>query len=246
VWVPDAAHEALRDLVRAREAAQQDQLRARHRLGKFLLRHGIRRPDRMTAWTRHRAWLATLHFPAPAQKATRLDYLHEVDRAAARLTRLEQALAAAPAHFQRLIAALQTLRGVKQVTAATIVSAVGPLTRFPRPTQLMAYSGTVPREHSSGGSIRRGAITKTGNGRLRRVLVEAAWAYRRGLSCPGALRQRQQGAVPGGPSHRQHRLCQRYRRLTGRGKLKPQVVTAIARELLGFIWAIGQEVTAAA
>jgi transposase len=207
----------------------------------------------MTAWTRHRAWLATLHFPAPAQKATRLDYLHEVDRAAARLTRLEQALdqaiAAAPAHFQWLIAALQTLRGVKQVTAATIVSAVGPLTRFPRPTQLMAYSGTVPREHSSGGSIRRGAITKTGNGHLRRVLVEAAWAYRRGLSCPGALRQRQQGQSPAVQAiawQAQHRLCQRFRRLTGRGKLKPQVVTAIARELLGFIWAIGQEVTAAA
>jgi transposase len=254
VWVPDAAHEALRDLVRAREAAKQDQLRARHRLGKFLLRHGVYRPAGMKPWTqRHRTWLTTLHFPAPAAAATWVDYQHEVDHAATRITRLEQALdeavATAPVALQRLIAALQTLRGVKQVTAATIVSEVGPLTRFPHPTQLMAYSGTVPREHSSGGSVRRGPITKTGNAHLRRVLIEAAWAYRTGPSCTGAVRQRQQGQSPAVQAiawQAQHRLCARYRRLTSRGKLKPQVVTAIARELLGFIWAIGQEVATAA
>jgi len=253
VWVPDAAQAALRDVVRAREAAKQDQLRARHRLGKFLLRHGVRRPDGMTPWTqRHRTWLTTLHFPQPAAEATWVDYQHEVEHAAGRITRLDQmidqAVAAAPAALQRLIAALQPWRGVKQVTAATIVSEVGPLTRFPHPSQLMAYSGTVPREDSSGTRVRRGAITKTGNAHLRRVVIEAAWAYRVGPSCTGAVRQRQQGQPPAVQAiawQAQHRLCARYRRLTGRGKLKPQVVTAIARELLGFIWAIGQEVAAA-
>jgi transposase len=247
VWVPDAATEALRDLVRAREAATQDRLRARHRLGKFLLRHGRHRPEGMKAWTqRHRAWLATVRFEAPAQQATLVDYLHEVDHAAARIERLEdaidQAVAAAPAVLQTLIGALQTLRGIRQVAAATIVSEVGSLRRFAHPRQLMGYSGTVPREHSSGSAIRRGAITKTGNAHLRRVLVEAAWAYRYGPSCTGALKQRQAGqpeAITALAWKAQHRLCTRYRRLLGRGKPKQHVVTVIARELLGFIWAIG-------
>src|SRR6266542_3872640 len=162
VWVPDAAHEALRDLVRAREAAKQDQLRARHRLGKFLLRRGVRRPAGMRPWTqRHRAWLATLRFAELAQEATGVDYLHEVDHAAERVARLEQAIdravAAAPPEIQAVIAALQALRGIQQVAAATIVSEVGPLTRFAHP-RLMAYSGTVPSEYSTGDRIRRGAI----------------------------------------------------------------------------------------
>jgi transposase len=247
VWVPDAVTEALRDLVRARETAKQDQLRARHRLGKFLLRHGRRPPEGMKAWTqRHRTWLATVHCEAPAQQATLVDYLHEVDHQADRIRRLETAIdhavAASPAALQAVIAALQTLRGIKQVAAATIVSEVGTLGRFRHPRQLMGYSGTVPREHSSGAAIRRGAITKTGNAHLRRILVEAAWAYRYGPSCTGALKQRQAGQPEGITAlawKAQHRLCARYRRLVGRGKPKQHVVTVIARELLGFIWAIG-------
>ena len=247
VRVPDATTEALRDLVRAREAAKQDLLRARHRLGKFLLRHGRRAPEGMKAWTqRHRDWLATVRFEAPAQQATLVDYLHEVDHARDRIARLEaaldQAVEATPAALRSVIAALQTLRGIKQVAAATIVSEVGSLRRFAHPRQLMGYSGTVPREHSSGSAIRRGAITKTGNAHLRRVLVEAAWAYRHGPSCTGALKQRQAGqpeAIKALAWKAQHRLCTRYRRLLGRGKPKQHVVTVIARELLGFIWAIG-------
>src|SRR6266498_1720155 len=235
VWVPDAASEALRDLVRAREAAKQDQLRARHRLGKFLLRRGVRRPEGMRPWTqRHRAWLATLRFAELAQEATWVDYLHEVDHAAERVARLEQAIdravAAAPPEIQAVIAALQALRGIQQVAAATIVSEVGPLTRFAHPRQLMAYSGTVPSEYSTGDHIRRGGITKTGN------------AHRRRPSCTGALRQRQLGLpepIRAIAWQAQLRLCHRYRWLMTRGKLKPQVVTAIARELPGFIWAIG-------
>jgi transposase len=254
VWVPDAASEALRDLVRAREAAKQDQLRARHRLGKFLLRRGVSRPQGMRPWTqRHRAWLATLRFGEPAQEATWVDYLHEVDHAAERVARLEQAIdravAAAPPAIQAVIAALQALRGVQQVAAATIVSEVGPLTRFAHPRQLMAYSGTVPSEYSTGDHIRRGAITKTGNAHLRRVLIEAAWAYRHRPSCTGALRQRQRDLpepIRAIAWQAQVRLCHRYRWLTARGKLKPQVVTAIGRELLGFIWAIGGALAAPA
>src|SRR5437867_1506386 len=247
VWVPDAAHEALRDLVRAREAAKGDQLRARHRLGKFLLRRGIRPPAGVNPWTeRHRRWLDTVQFEAPAQQATLGDYLQEVDHAAARLERLEQALdeavQAAPASLRAVIAALQTLRGIRQVTAATIVCEVGPLSRFTHPRQLMGYSGTVPSEHSSGAAIHRGGITKTGNAHLRRVLVEAAWAYRFPPRCGKALRTRQRGqpdTITAIAWKAQHRLNTRYRRLLGRGKPTAQVVTAVARELVGFIWAIG-------
>lgn len=247
VWVPDAAHEALRDLVRAREAAKKDQLRARHRLQKFLLRHGRRPPAGVNAWTdRHRTWLGSLRFDQPAQEATRLDYVTEVERARDRILRLERALdeaiAAAPATMRAVIDALQSLRGVAKLTAASIVAEVGPLSRFARPRQLMGYSGAVPSEHSSGPRIRRGQITKTGNAHLRRVVGEAAWAYQHRPYVGPTLRRRQQ---PAGDAIRaiawkaQHRLHSRYRRLTGRGKVKQQVVTAVARELLGFIWAIG-------
>jgi transposase len=252
VWVPDPATEALRDLVRAREAAKQDQLRARHRLGKFLLRRGQRRPVPGRPWTKsHRQWLATLQFAPEALEATWLDYLHEVDHASDRVERLEaaidRAIAAAPAAQRDLILALQALRGVKAVVAATIASELGSLTRFAHPRQLMGYSGAVPREHSTGSRIRRGSITKTGNAHLRRVVIEAAWAYRFGPSCTGALYQRQRGLPP--PVRAiawtaQTRLCARFRRLSARGKPRPQVVTAIGRELLGFIWAIGQQVAA--
>src|SRR5881296_1706216 len=247
VWVPDPAHEALRDLVRAREAAKQDQLRARHRLGKFLLRHGRRPPEDVKPWTqRHRRWLDALQFELPAHRATLADYLYEIDHAAARVARLDAALdeavQAAPAPMRAVIAALQTLRGIRQVIAATIVSEVGSLSRFPHPRELMGYSGTVPSEHSSGSHVHRGAITKTGNAHLRRVLVEAAWAYRFSPKCAKGLRQRQRGQpemITDLAWKAQQRLCTRYRRLLGRGKPTPHVITAVARELVGFIWAIG-------
>src|SRR3989441_123077 len=258
VWVPDAAHEALRGLGRAREAAKADQLRAGHRVSKFRLRHGIRPPAGTKPWTqRHRRWLDTVSFVPAAQQATLVDYVHEVDHAGARLERLETALdaaiAAAPPAMQAIMRALQCLRGVRQVTAATIVSELGPLSRFTHPRQLMGYSGTVPSESSSGSSVHRGAITKTGNAHLRRVLLEAAWAYRFPPKCAKALRTRQRGqpaAITEIAWKAQHRLHTRYRRLLGRGKPMPHVITAVARELVGFIWAIGvtieREVPAAA
>jgi transposase len=247
VWVPDAAHEALRDLVRAREAAKKDQLRARHRLQKFLLRHGHRPPAGLKAWAeRYRHWIAGVRFEQPAQEATRLDYLTEVDHARDRIVRLERALdeavEAAPAPMRAVIEALQALRGIAKVAAATIVAEVGKLSRFARARHLMGYSGAVASEHSSGPRVRHGGITKTGNAHLRRIVVEAAWTYRHRPAVGGALRRRQAGqseAVKAIAWKAQHRLHNRYRRLLGRGKSKQQVVTAVARELLGFIWAIG-------
>ncbi|HEV8306257.1 MAG TPA: IS110 family transposase [Methylomirabilota bacterium] len=252
VWVPDPAHEALRDLVRAREAAKKDQRRARHRLQKFLLRHGHRPPAGTTAWTeRHRRWLAALRFEHPAQEATRLDYLTEVEHARDRIGRLERAIdeavETAPASVRAVIEALQALRGIAKVSAATVVAEVGLLSRFGRARRLMGYSGAVASEHSSGPRIRHGRITKTGNAHLRRIVVEAAWAYRHRPGIGPALRQRHAGLseeVKAMAWKAQHRLHQRYRRLLGRGKTKQQVVTAVARELLGFIWAIGVAVEA--
>lgn len=251
VWVPDAAHEALRDLVRAREAAKKDQLRARHRLGKFLLRQGRRPPTVMKAWTQaHLAWVkGAVHFEHAAQEATLLDYVHEVDHVVGRIERLERAIdeavKTAPARMRAVIAALQALRGIALVSAVTIVAEVGELSRFAKPRQLMGYSGAVTSEDSSGPRSRRGAITKTGNAHLRRIIVEAAWAYRHRPSVGATLRKRHatlDAEVIAIAWKAQHRLHQRYRSLTARGKSKQSAVTAVGRELLGFIWAIGMVV----
>jgi transposase len=253
VWVPDAAHEALRDLVRAREAAKTDQLRARHRLGKFLLRHGRRPPAAMKAWTQtHLTWVkSAVHFAHAAQEATLLDYVHEVDHAADRIARLERAIdeavQTAPQQMRAVIGALQALRGIALISAVTIVTEVGQLSRFGKPRQLMGYSGTVASEHSSGSRTRRGGITKTGNAHLRRIVVEAAWAYRHRPAVGPTLRKRQATVDPQVIAiawKAQHRLHARYRRLTARGKSPHSAATAVGRELLGFIWAIGTTVEA--
>lgn len=253
VWVPDPAHEALRDLVRAREVAKGDQLRARHRLSKFLLRHGQRPPAGVRAWTtKYTRWLAQVRFAFEAQTATFADYQHEVAHATTRIARLERALdeaiAAAPGAVQAGIAALQALRGVARLTATTIVAEVGALPRFATARQLMGYGGFGVHEASSGTHTWRGGITKTGNAHLRRVIIEAAWSYRHRPAVGATLTRRQAGLSPQVTAiawKAQHRLHSRYRRLSGRGKPPQQVVTAVGRELLGFIWAIGQEVASA-
>jgi len=248
VWVPDAAHEALRDLVRAREDARQDQLRARHRLGKFLLRHCCRPPEDVKRnWTRkHMDWVKRqVSFTEPALQATFLDYVHEVEHAADRIQLLEKAIddavAVAPAEIQEVIRALQALRGVGKIVAVTVVAEVGQLSRFSNPRQLMGYSGLVSSEYSSGNRIQRGSITKTGNAHLRRVIMEAAWAYQHKPWIGGWLEKRQHGLdeqIKAMAWKAQWRLCTRYKKLAAKGKNKPQIVTAIGRELLGFIWAI--------
>jgi len=249
VFVPDQAHEALRDLVRCREAAKKDQLRARHRLGKFLLRVGRRHPERIKAWSgKHLAWVREQRFDEQAQQITFEDYLAEVDHVAIRIARLEQAIERSSEtmrpEMRVVVGALQALRGIAPLTAVTIVAEAGPLSRFPRPKQLMGYSGAVPSEHSSGGSVRRGGITKTGNSHLRRVLIEAAWAYRHRPAISANLRRRQEGLNPSLIEigwKAQQRLHRRYVTLVAKGKPHQQVVTAIGRELLGFIWAVAVE-----
>jgi transposase len=184
VWVPDAAHEALRDLVRAREAAKKDQLRHRHRLGKFLLRHGRRPTGAGEPWTKkYLNWIRIhVRFEESALEATLAHYLGEVEHVSERIAKLERAIdetvKQAPAEIRAVIEALQALRGIAQTTAATVVCELGSLSLFQSPRQLMGYSGLVPREYSSGNRTQRGAITKSGNAHLRRVLVESAWAYR--------------------------------------------------------------------
>jgi transposase len=237
--------------VRAREAAKKDQLRARHRLGKFLLRHG-KRPEGIKAWTKqYLEWIGTqVHFDQPAQEATLQDYRDEVKHVAERILRLEKAIddavREAPAEVRNVIEALQALRGVAQTTAATIVSELGSLSRFESPRQLMGYSGLVASEHSSGNRIQRGSITKTGNAHLRRVVVEAAWPYQHRPNVTGFLLRRQKSLTISDEVKQiawkaQHRLNKRYKAMLARGKNKNQIVTAIGRELLGFIWAIATQ-----
>jgi transposase len=249
VWVPDAEHEALRDLVRAREAAKKDQHRARHRLGKFLLRHRKRPTDQGKAWTKkYLEWIKTpVRFAPAAREATLQHYLDEVDPLAAQIVKLEKAIdeavSQANPEIRAVIEALQSLRGVAQMTAATIVCELGSLARFESPRQLTGYSGLVSREHSSGGKIQRGAITKTGNAHLRRVLIEAAWAYQHRPNVTGYLLRRQKALEWADETKQmagkaQHRLHKRSKALAARGKNKNQIVTALGRELLGCVGAI--------
>jgi transposase len=253
VWVPNEGSEALRDLVRAREAAKQDQLRARHRLSKFLLRSGQRPAAGMKAWTLgYMAWVRQLRFKQAAQESTRLDYLHEVEHMAERVKRLEQAITeavkAASPELQEVIKGLQSLRGVAQISAVTIAAELGNISRFEGARQLMGYSGAVPTEDSSGQRTRRGSITKTGNAHLRRIAIEAAWSYRLRPGVGPALRKRQEGVAEEIKEiawKAQHRLHKRYMRLTAAGKDQRKIITAVGRELLGFIWVIGIKTEAA-
>ena len=250
VWVPDANHEALRDLVRAREAAKKDQLRHRHRLGKFLLRHGKRPVDAGPAWTqKYLNWIRIhVHFEQPALEATVKHYREEVDHIAERIVKLEQAIdegvKQAPAEIRMVIEGLQALRGVAQTTAATVVAELGILSRFQSPRELMGYSGMVSSEHTSGNRVQRGAITKSGNAHLRRVLVEAAWTYRHRPNVQGRVLRRQKSLALSEEVKRiawkaQQRLYKRFTALTARGKESNVIAIAIARELLGFMWAVG-------
>jgi transposase len=247
VWVPDGDSEALRDLVRTREAAKQDQLRARHRLSKFLLRTGQRPVVGMKAWTEpYMAWVRQVRFERPAQQATLQDYLHEVDHMVARVKRLEQAIAEAvklaSPQVQEVVRGLQALRGIAEISAVTIVAELGQISRFDTAPPLMGYSGAVPSEDSSGKRKRQGSITKTGNAHLRRIAVEAAWSYRHRPAIGPKLRKRQEG-VPEPIKEiawkAQIRLHKRYMKLTAAGKDRRKIMTAVGRELLGFIWAIG-------
>jgi transposase len=245
IWIPDEAHEALRDLVRARADAKTDQLRARHRLSKFLLRKGRTPPPGVRAWgVKHQDWLRHLSFPYAADTVVFRDYCQVVAAAGERVQRLEAELrhAAEESPQLPLIAALQALRGIAFLTAVTLVAEAGDLRRFPSARQFMAYTGLVPSESSSGPRTHRGRITRSGNSLLRHVLGEAAHHARHVPRVEGALKQRQAG-VPAPlvdlSWRAQQRLHRRYRHLAARLG-RPKAIIAVARELAGFVWALGQ------
>ncbi len=244
VWVPDAAHEAIRDLVRARTASVRALRRARQQLTGFLLRHGRVRAGKN--WTlAHRRWLAMQRFEQPAQQIVVEDYIQAVEAAQARIERLTGEIGALTPEWSLapLVQALQALRGVALITAVTTLAELGDITRFTSPPQLMSHLGLVPRENSSGGRVWRGGITKAGNAHARRVLVEAAWCYRRPARISRCLLRRLEGLpqpVRDISWKAQLRLCRRYRRMRAQGKDSRLITAAIARELLGFIWAIAQ------
>ena len=251
VWVPDEDSEALRDLVRQREAAKQDQLRARHRLTKFLLRTGRRPPLGLKPWTeRYMRWLEQIRYTQPAQLVTLRDCMNEVEHMRARVERLEDAILElvkqAPQAMQELIRGLQALRGVAHISAVTIAAELGNISsRFQSARKLMGYCGVFPSEDSSGKRIRKGGITKAGNAHLRRIVVESAWCYRHLPRVGEKLRKRHEG-VPAEILEiawkAQHRLHKRYMKLAMAGKDHRKIITAVGRELLGFIWAIAIKV----
>jgi len=246
VWVPDEAHEAVRELIRSREAAVDDLRRKRQSISSMMLRYGRTYSGKKTWGPRYQQWLQTQRFDHPAQQLALQEMILAARHAMERLSRVEAAIveflpgwSLAP-----VVEALQALRGVRLITAATIMVEVGDLRRFETPRQLMGYLGLVPGERSTGDSIRRLGITKAGNARVRRVLVESAWSYRhvpRTSKLKHYVHERVSPAVRDIALKAQSRLCARYRALSGRGKKLTVAVTAIARELAGFVWAIGKE-----
>lgn len=249
VWVPDPVHEAMRDLVRARMDATEQSKRARQQLLGFLLRHGRVYPPNKSNWTKmHFVWIAGQKFEQPAHGIVLQDYVEAVLTSADRTHQLVERIKSMLPEWSMspLVEALRGLRGIDLISAVTFVAAVGDLSRFERPRQLMAYVGLVPSEHSSGERVKRRGITKTGNNEARRMLVEAAWSYR----YPARVAMKKAEIVLDLPKpvrdiawKAQTRLCDRFRRLSARGKKSTVVVTAVARELCGFIWAIGQQVS---
>jgi transposase len=247
IYIPNDVDEALRDLVRAREDAVVTQRRAKLQLKAFLLRRGKRYAGTAKWGPAHRRWLADTKFEHATQQIAFQHYVEMVDEAGLHIDRLTEQIRASAADWRMepLVTALQSLRGVSFVTAVTLASELGDITRFAKPTELMAYVGLVPSQYSSGPNIRHGRITKTGNSHVRRVLTESAWAYHRSARVGRPLEIRLQ-RVPRSVREiawkAQLRLCSRFRRLLGRGKEKQKIVTAIARELCGFVWAISREV----
>ena len=249
VWVPDEEQEAIRDLTRAREDMKSIELKARQRLGAFLLRHGRIYREGKSRWTQaHFRWLETVKFDSPVQQIVLQEYIDTVKASQRRVADLEAHLREALQGWSlRPVAeALMALRGVSLITAMTTLAELGDITRFDSPRELMGYLGLVPSEHSSGGSRRQGGLTRTGNGHVRRVLVEAAWNYRfpaRKTRCIEQRAEKTPAAVQAIAWEAQKHLCGRYQYLMRAGKQKQQVVTAVARELAGFIWALACEAT---
>jgi transposase len=249
VWVPDAAHEAMRDLIRARGAAVRDVRRTRQQLQGFLLRHGHSYARKR--WTGpHRRWMAGLSFTHVAHRVVMEDAINAIERAEQRRDALTTAIEDLVESWSLapIVRALQAFRGIALVAAVTVISEIGDLTRFETARQFMAYLGLVPSESTSASRVRRGGITKTGNRMARTMLVEAAWTYRLPARRLRELAIREEGApvaVREIAWKAQVRLHGRYRKMMAKGKKPTVVVTAMARELAGFVWAAGQAMASA-
>ncbi|MGB5179830.1 MAG: IS110 family transposase [Gammaproteobacteria bacterium] len=248
VWVPDQEQEAMRDLTRAREDMKGLERITKQRLNAFLLRYGRIYESGKSRWTQaHFRWMEGLKFDVTVQQIVFQEYVDAVKQAEARVAGLEQEMEKALEYWvlAPVVEALMALRGIKLITAMTVMAELGDITRFDSPRQLMSFLGLVPSEASSGQTRRQGGITKTGNSHVRRVLVESGWCYRFPARKTAHLQRRAEKCsdeVQAIAWKAQKRLCGRYTHLLGRGKLKVQVCTAVARELVGFIWAIACEV----
>src|SRR6266540_885620 len=245
IHVPSPEVEAARDLVRVREDARLDRMRDRHRLSKFLLRHGRALPGKSWSVVRRR-WLSEQRFEFAAQQHTFESYLHTVDLVDRRVEALERAIreAAQQGPWHELVGALRCLRGVDTLTALGLVVEIDDFERFGSAEAFMSFVGLVPSEHSSGERRKQGPITKVGNAHVRRLLVEAAWHARRRPKVGYELARRQRGqdaAVIERSWRCQQRLYQRWQRMAGRGKPHQKIVVACARELAGFVWAIATD-----
>jgi transposase len=245
VWVPDPVHEAMRDLVRARQATSFDVRKARQRIQSYLLlrdRHFTGK-----AWGyRHRVWIADQSFEHPAQQIAMQGYVNALEQAESRRAEIDAQIAQLLPEWELapVVTALQALRGIAAVIAVALVAEIGDFGRFDSARDLMAYLGLVPGEHSSGASVRPRGITKQGNSVLRSLLYEAAWCYRQQAKVGQWMKVRRPAGIPQIALDiawkAQIRLCSRYRNLIARGKKSQVAVTAVARELLGFVWAIAR------
>jgi len=242
VHPPTAEDEAVRDLCRAREDAHQDLVRCRHRLSKLLLRRGWVWREGKRAWSQsHRLWLRSLRFDEWADQAVLDEYLLAIEQVEERLKALEERIGVVSLEprYAQPVGALRCFRGIDTITSMGLVAELHDFRRFESARGLMAFVGLVPSEHSSGGKKQRGEITKAGNGHVRRLLIEAAWHYRHRPSVRSLAprRQGQPAQVVAIADRAMTRLHRRFNRLLERGKPRPKVVVAIARELVGFVWA---------
>lgn len=250
VWVPDEATEALRELRRQRDNAKEFERRSRQQLSQFLLRRGVRAPEKAKRGTiAYAQWLEKLTMPDEGTQRTLRDLIDEVEHQRGRVAKLQQQLAEAmtkaPAELLELVAALQALRGIAWLSALTLALEIGSFSRFESPRELMAWAGMVPSEHSSGEGQRRGGITKTGNAFVRRTSVESAWCCTRPPKRSYELKKRREdlpSAVVDIALRAEDRLYGRFRRLVARGKERKRAIVAVGRELLGFAWAIAREI----
>ncbi len=244
VWVPDQEQEAMRDLTRARDDMKSQERKARQQLNGFLLRHGHGYPTGKTRWTKtHYNWLEAIRFEQDILQIVLQDYIEACKDATARVKALtDQMMRALPDwSLTPVVESLVALRGIDKIAAMVLMAELGDISRFQSPRQLMAFLGLVPGEHSSGPNRRQQRITRTGNRHARRMLVECAWSYRFPARRSGHIRRKQERASEQAKAiswKAQKRLCGRYRRLVESGKNTKLVCVAIARELVGFVWAI--------